>query len=433
MDFHFRARYVYESTCLSIKTRYSIFSYIVYSLHSVNSIFAENCMRKIFAGSDTEFSPLFESYHGERNFIYNGKRYDFVKNIGKGCSGCVALFRSGKNFIAVKCENSVNGEYVQTSAYVFEASVWKQFYGTGVFSGDVNNTKNPHYILIPYFKGKTFFQLSNTLPWFDVVVIWIGVARAIEKLHALDIIHGDIKSDNIIVEENSHAKLIDFGFSMKAGDTRILRFTKQEKKECTQYPLEFFCHTRITAEKNQDWYELGRLFDLFVPIEKNDGSVPICFFPEHVLEGMRQVRGRLSDAVPEKRCTITQSIFMIASLLFLSIPKNFFSTFIFSEEIVSIKSAWMILSCLCIEARVESLQSEIKCTKKQKQINLKIQKINGLRMLSEKIIKEDSASFGDIVSDVLCYFPKLKNGFFRTKTKDLIEEIGFAQRIVVDF
>ncbi|KAL1858320.1 hypothetical protein Daus18300_009938 [Diaporthe australafricana] len=61
------------------------------------------------------------------------------------------------------------------------------------------------------------FLQANKQPWEEKERVAIGIASALELLHACEVVHGDIKLENILVFSNRKrgfdAKLADFGFS----------------------------------------------------------------------------------------------------------------------------------------------------------------------------------------------------------------------------
>ena len=58
---------------------------------------------------------------------------------------------------------------------------------------------------------------------------WIlDIAKGLKFLHENNIVHRDIKSDNILIDKNGHCKIADFGCSIKLNDGQPDLFTKTE-------------------------------------------------------------------------------------------------------------------------------------------------------------------------------------------------------------
>ncbi|CAL5401896.1 unnamed protein product [Camellia sinensis] len=111
------------------------------------------------------------------------------------------------------------------------------------------------------------------LDWMRRLRIALGAARGLQYLHELanpPIIHRDIKSNNILLDEYLNAKVSDFGLSKSIGDPENCHITTQIKGTMGYLDPEY-CMTQQLTEKS-DVYGFGVLMIELItakqPIEK---------------------------------------------------------------------------------------------------------------------------------------------------------------------
>ena len=80
---------------------------------------------------------------------------------------------------------------------------------------DVDEVSGTTFIAMEFVEGKTVSQLidKRELDLIGSVEIALQVAEGLSKAHEANIVHRDIKSDNIMVTRDGHAKLLDFGLA----------------------------------------------------------------------------------------------------------------------------------------------------------------------------------------------------------------------------
>ncbi len=80
---------------------------------------------------------------------------------------------------------------------------------------DVDEVSGTTFIAMEFVEGKTVSQLidKRELDLVGSVEIALQVAEGLSKAHEANIVHRDIKSDNIMVTRDGHAKLLDFGLA----------------------------------------------------------------------------------------------------------------------------------------------------------------------------------------------------------------------------
>jgi serine/threonine protein kinase len=80
---------------------------------------------------------------------------------------------------------------------------------------DIDEADGDLFIAMEYIDGRTVSRLiaDAELDLLSAVEIALQVAEGLAKAHAQGLIHRDIKSDNIMVTADGHAKLLDFGLA----------------------------------------------------------------------------------------------------------------------------------------------------------------------------------------------------------------------------
>lgn len=112
-----------------------------------------------------------------------------------------------------------------------------------------------------------------TLDWMRRLRIALGAARGLQYLHELadpPIIHRDIKSNNILLDENLTAKVADFGLSKPMSDSERTHITTQVKGTMGYMDPEYYMTQQLTEKS--DVYGFGivmlELITARHPIEK---------------------------------------------------------------------------------------------------------------------------------------------------------------------
>ncbi|HSA96682.1 MAG TPA: serine/threonine-protein kinase, partial [Acidobacteriota bacterium] len=80
---------------------------------------------------------------------------------------------------------------------------------------EIDETDGVLFIAMEYVDGKTVSKLiaDGELDLLGAIEIAIQIAEGLAKAHDAGILHRDIKSDNIMVTRDGHAKLLDFGLA----------------------------------------------------------------------------------------------------------------------------------------------------------------------------------------------------------------------------
>jgi predicted Ser/Thr protein kinase len=80
---------------------------------------------------------------------------------------------------------------------------------------DIDEVDGNLFIAMEYVDGRTVSRLiaDGELDLMGAVEIGIQIAEGLAKAHDAGILHRDIKSDNIMVTRDGHAKLLDFGLA----------------------------------------------------------------------------------------------------------------------------------------------------------------------------------------------------------------------------
>ncbi|KPI91804.1 PAS domain-containing serine/threonine-protein kinase [Papilio xuthus] len=152
------------------------------------------------------------------------KHYVTLKQIGKGAYGCVKMaYRRSDRLLTV-------------AKFILKEKVGAHFWVDGPDGRKVplelsllTTLKHPNIVSVldvfendKYFQmvmekhgaGMDLFEFIERRPRLDeplISYIFRQIGQAVEYLHSLNILHRDIKDENVIIDNKFHVKLIDFG------------------------------------------------------------------------------------------------------------------------------------------------------------------------------------------------------------------------------
>ncbi len=155
-------------------------------------------------------------------------RYEIIEQIGAG--GMSDVYKAKDQvlgrFVAVKVLKPEFAEDVNfVSKFHTEAQSAAGLQHPNIVNiYDVGSEEHMHYIVMEYVEGitlKTYIEKKGQLNYKEAISIAIQVARGIEAAHNNNIVHRDIKPQNIMISNEGKVKVTDFGIARAATSNTI--------------------------------------------------------------------------------------------------------------------------------------------------------------------------------------------------------------------
>ncbi len=152
-------------------------------------------------------------------------RYEIVAELGRGAMGVVYKARDPQinRLVAVKTV-ALSGQEPDEEKefrlrFMHEAQAAGRLHHpgiVGIFDVGENPENGDPYIVLEYVAGESLNRIlarEKKLPLATALQLVEEVAGALDYAHAQGVIHRDIKPGNILITEDGHAKIADFGIA----------------------------------------------------------------------------------------------------------------------------------------------------------------------------------------------------------------------------
>ena len=160
--------------------------------------------------------------------MYRADRYEILGKVGAG--GMSDVYKAKDltlgRFVAIKVLKAEFSEDINfVTKFRSEAQAAAGLEHPNIVNiYDVGSENGLHYIVMEYVEGitlKTYIEKKGQLSFKEAVSIAIQVGRGIEAAHNKNIVHRDIKPQNIMISTEGKVKVTDFGIARAATSNTI--------------------------------------------------------------------------------------------------------------------------------------------------------------------------------------------------------------------
>jgi len=163
---------------------------------------------------------------------------------------------------------------------------------------DINEEKGTHYILMEYVPGedlKSFIRRSRQLTVGTAIAIAKQVCEGLAEAHRLGVVHRDLKPQNIMIDKEGNARIMDFGIARSL-----------EKKDATEAGMiigtpEYMSPEQAEgqeADQRSDIYSLGVIiYEMVTGRVPFEGATAFGILMKHRTEAPPDPK-RLNPQVP---------------------------------------------------------------------------------------------------------------------------------------
>lgn len=173
--------------------------------------------------------------------------YSKQKKIGQGASGSVYVAVNKKNGQKVAIKQMDLQNQPRKELIVNEILVMKESNHPNIVNYlDSYLVKNDLWVIMDFMQAGALTDVieNNSINEMQIATICKESCKGLEHLHQRNIIHRDIKSDNILLDNKGNVKITDFGFCAK--------LSNNHKKRATMVGTPYWMAPEVVKQKEYD-------------------------------------------------------------------------------------------------------------------------------------------------------------------------------------
>ena len=266
--------------------------------------FCANCGTRLASPKDIEFTETLEVSKDEltRGTTFAG-RYEIIEELGKGGMGKVYRVEDTKlkQEIALKLiKPEIAADRKTIERFRNELKTARNIRHKNICGMyDLGEDRGAHYITMEYVRGeelKNLIRKMGRLSAGQAITITKQVCEGLAEAHRQGIVHRDLKPQNVMIDTDGNARIMDFGIArsleakgitgagMMIGTPEYMSPEQVEGKE---------------VDQRSDIYSLGIiLYEMVIGRVPFEGDTPFIIGMKHKSEGPKDPR-ELNPQIPK--------------------------------------------------------------------------------------------------------------------------------------
>lgn len=236
-----------------------------------------------------------------REGMFIADRYEIIEQIGTGGMADVYKAKCHKlnRYVAIKVMKS---EFSQDKTFV--SKFWAEAQSAaGLVNPNVVNVYDVgvengiYYIVMELVEGitlKKYIEKRGKLPYKEAVSIAIQVANGMDAAHQHNIVHRDIKPQNIIISKEGKVKVTDFGIAKVASSATI-------NTSASMGSVHYISPEQARggySDERSDIYSLGiTIFEMLTGTVPFDGDSAVAVAVQHIQDSI-PAPSQLVEGIP---------------------------------------------------------------------------------------------------------------------------------------